>query len=152
MSRKRKPKTNNPLLQNFANQVMAETKNGKILFNPKGEISMSDAITQLIEPYKEDAPDYDSFSNLVTFGCIAWNTSILPEDQRTEALIKMVDVIPGKLEDRLEILSLLGELMERKRKLFPNVSRAIIEHKVTDRGGDLHIAIASTMEKKDVEE
>ena len=46
------------------------------------------------------------------------------------------------------MLGLLLELMERKRKLFPDVSRVIIEHKVTDRGNDFHIAIASTMEKK----
>ena len=83
---------------------------------------MSDAISELIEPFREDAPDYNSFSNLVTFACIAWNTSILPEEQRDEALGKMVDLIPGDIEDRLEILNLLGELMERKRKLFPNVS------------------------------
>ena len=110
---------------------------------------MSDAISQLIEPFRDDAPDYNSFSILVTIGCIAWNTSILPENQRGDALGKMIDVIPGKMEDRLEILSLLGELMERKRRLFPNNSRMIIEHKVTDRGKDFHIAIASTMEKKE---
>ena len=61
----------------------------------------------------------------------------------------MIDLTPGDIEDRLETLNLLGELIERKRKLFPNVSRAIVEHKVTDRGGDFHIAIASTMEPKD---
>ena len=149
MARKRKHKTDSVLLHDFANQVKAEKGDGKFLFNPKGEISMSDAISQLIEPFREDASDYNSFSNLVTFGCIAWNTSILPEEQRDEALGKMVDLIPGDIEERLEILNLLGELMERKRKLFPNVSRAIIEHKVTDRGGDFHIAIASTMEKED---
>jgi hypothetical protein len=149
MVRKRKHKGDSGLLHDFANQVMAENEEGKVLFNPKGEISMSDAISELIEPFKEDAPDYNSFSNLVTFACIAWNTSILSAEQRDEALGKMVDLIPGDIEDRLEVLNLLGELMVRKRKLFPNVSRAIIEHKVTDRGGDFHIAIASTMEQKD---
>jgi hypothetical protein len=110
---------------------------------------MSDAISQLIEPFKDDVPDYNSFSNLVTFACIAWNISILPENQRYEALGEMMDVLPKKIEDRLEILSLLGELMERKRILFPNVSRAIIEHQVTDRGNDFHIAITSTMAKNE---
>jgi hypothetical protein len=149
MTRKRKHKADNVLLHDFANQVMTENEDGNVQFNPKGEISMSDAISQLIEPFREDAPDYTSFSNLVTFGCIAWNTSILPEEQRDEALGNMVDVIPGDFEERLEILNLLSKLMERKRKLFPNVSRAIIEHKVTDRGGIFHVAIASTMERKD---
>lgn len=151
MVRKRKHKTDSVLLHDFASQVMAEKETGKFLFNPKGEISMSDAIAQLIEPFREDTSDYNSFSNLVTFGCIAWNTSILPDEQREEALGKMVDVLPGDVEKRLEILNLLGELMERKRKLFPNILRAIIEHKVTERGGGFHIAIASTTEKNDDE-
>jgi hypothetical protein len=109
---------------------------------------MSDAISKIIEPYTNDAPDYNSFNNLVTFACLAWNTSILPEAQRNEALGKMVDVIPGKMEDRLDTLALLTELMERKRKLFPNITRMIMEYKVTDQGNDFHIAIASTLEKK----
>ncbi len=152
MSRKRKKKGVSPILKDLADKVTAEGKIEKFLFNPKGEISMSDAISQLIEPYKDDAPDYNSFSNLVTFACIAWNTSVLPDSQRNEALGKMADIIPGRMEDRLDTLALLTELMERKRKLFPNVTRVIMEHKVTDQGNNFHIAIASTLEKKDVKE
>jgi len=151
MSRKRKKKGVSPILKDLANKVTAEGKIEKFLFNPKGEISMSDAISQLIKPYRDDAPDYNSFNNLVTFACIAWNTSLLPEIQRTEALDKMLEVIPGTREDRLNAFALLTELMERKRKLFPNVSRMIMEHKVTDQGNNFHIAIASTLEKKGVQ-
>jgi len=150
MSRKRKKKGVSPILENLADKVTAKGKIKKFLFNPKGEISMSDAISQLIEPYKDDAPDYNSFNNLVTFACIAWNTSVLPENQRNEVLGKMVDVIPGRMEDRLDTLALLTELMERKRKLFPNVTRMIMEYKVTDQGNNFHIAVASTMDKKNV--
>ena len=60
----------------------------------------------------------------------------------------MVDIIPGRMEDRLDTLALLTELMERKRKLFPNVIRVIMEHKVTDQGNNFHIAIASMLDKK----
>ena len=148
MSRKRKKKGVSPILKDLADKVTAKGKIEKFLFNPKGEISMSDAISQLIEPYKDDAPDYNSFNNLVTFACIAWNTSVLPEDQRNEALGKMVAVIPGRMKDRLDTLALLTELMERKRKLFPNITRMIMEHKVTDQGNNFHIAIASTLDKK----
>ncbi len=136
------------MLEALADKVISKGRTDKFLFNPKGEISMSDAISQIIEPYTTDAPDYNSFNNLVTFACIAWNTSVLPETQRNEALGKMVDVIPGKMEDRLDTLALLTELMERKRKLFPNVTRMIMEYKVTDQGNNFHIAVASTMDKK----
>ena len=147
-ARKRKKRGVSPILEDLADKVISKGRTDKFLFNPKGEISMSDAISQIIKPYTNDAPDYNSFNNLVTFACIAWNTSILPEDHRNEALGKMVDVIPGKMEDRFDTLALLTELMERKRKLFPNITRMIMEYKVTDRGDDFHIAIASTLEKK----
>lgn len=146
--KKKKKKGLNPILEDLANKVISKGRTDKFLFNPKGEISMSDAISQLIEPYKDDATDYNSINNLVTFACIAWNTSILPEAQRTEAPGKMVDVIPGKMEDRFDTLALLTELMERKRKLFPNVTRMIMEYKVTDQGNNIHIVVASTLDKK----
>ena len=136
------------MLEALADKVISKGRADKFLFNPKGEISMSDAISQIIKPYVNDAPDYNSFNTLVTFACLAWNTSILPEEQRNEAIGKMVDVIPGKMEDRFDTLALLAELMERKRKIFPNITRVIMEYKVTDTGNDFHIAIASTLEKK----
>ena len=147
-ARKRKKKGVSPILEDLADKVISKGRTDKFLFNPKGEISMSDAISKIIEPYTNDAPDYNSFNNLVTFACIAWNTSVLPEDQRNETLGKMVDVVPGKLEDRFDTLALLTELMERKRKLFPDITRMIMEYKVTDQGNNFHIAVASTLDKK----
>jgi hypothetical protein len=151
MSRKRKKKGVSPILKDLADQVTAEGKIEKFLFNPRGEISMSDAISKLIEPYKQDAPDYNSFNNLVTFACIAWNTSILPEEKRGKALQEMLKMFPGTLKDRHGLYLMLTELMDRKRSLFPNVSRMIVEHKVTDQGDTFHIAIASTPEQKGVQ-
>ena len=69
-------------MQEFVKQVKTENEGMKFLLNAKGEISMSDAISHLIEPFREDAPNYNSFSNLVTFACIAWNISILPEEHK----------------------------------------------------------------------
>jgi hypothetical protein len=149
MSKKKKRVADISLMQEFAKRVKTEHKNMKFLFNLKSEINMSDAITRLIEPFKDEATDYESFRGLVTLACIAWNTSLFSKEKREKILGEMMDVYEGSIEDQVETFNLLGELMERKRKLFPNVSRMIVEHKVTDRGGDFHIAIASTLEKKD---
>ena len=118
--------------------------------NPKGEISISDAISQLIEPYKEDAPDYNSFRTLVTFACLAWNLSILPGKDHAKLIKEMLALAPANIEDRLDLLGLVTELMDRKKLLFPEVKRLIVEFKVTERGKDFHIAIASTLEEEDV--
>ena len=148
MSRKRKNKGASSILKDFTAEVAAKKKIGKFVLNPKGEVSMSDAISQLIEPYKDDAPDYNSFSKLVSLACVAWNTSILPQEKQDEAINKIMTVFQGKIDLGHEVLGLLTELMDGKRKLFPNVSRMIIEYKVTDQGNNFHIAVASTMDKK----
>jgi hypothetical protein len=148
MARTKTNKNKQPILENFVQKVATKTKAAKYVVNPKGEISLSDAISQLIEPYRDDAPDYQSFRTLVTFACTAWNASILPPEKREEMLEKMLAVLPPKKENRIETLGLVKELMDRKKKLFPKVSRMIVEFKVTDLGNDFHIAIASTLEKQ----
>jgi hypothetical protein len=152
MTRKRKRVADSALMQEFVKQVKAENEDIKFLLNAKGEINMSDAIKHLIEPFSEDTPDFESFRGLVTLACVAWNTTLFSDEKREKVLVEMMDVFEGSVEDQVETFNLLGDLMERKRKLFPSVSRMIVEHKVTDRGGDFHIAIASTLEKKDIAE
>ena len=110
---------------------------------------MSDAISRLIEPYRNDAPDFTSFRTLVTFACLAWNLTILPPKDRENMMKEMIGLAPANVGDRLDMLGLVTELMERKRMLFPEVKRMIVEHRVTDRGRDFHIAIASTLGEKD---
>jgi hypothetical protein len=39
--------------------------------------------------------------------------------------------------------------MNRKRRLFPHVTRMLVDFKVTDPGQDFHIAIASTLGKQE---
>jgi hypothetical protein len=148
MTRKRKHQTNKAILEGFANKLTSKDANMKFKINPKGEISMSDAISELIEPFKDDAPDYNSFRNLITYGCIAWNAANLPVKEQDDLINKMLAAVPSySMEDRLELLGLIAELMDRKKKLFPDISRMIIDFKVTDQGGNFHIAVASTLEK-----
>jgi hypothetical protein len=152
MKRKRKNKSNEAILKDFAQEVTANEEIAKFLLDPTGEVSMSDAISQLIEPFRNDAPDYDGFRNLVTFGCIAWNASNLPTEEQDDLINKMLAAVPRSVEDRLELLGLITELMDRKKNLFPKISRMIVDFKVTDQGKNFHIAIASTLEKKGAQE
>jgi len=151
MARKRKSKTNKAVLETFAHKLTSEDPKMKFKINPKGEISMSDAISELIEPFKEDVDDYTGFRNLVTYGCIAWNAANLPVKEQDDLINKMLAAIPHNMEDRLELLGLITELIDRKKKLFPNVSRMIVDFKVTDQGKNFHIAVASTLEKQENE-
>jgi hypothetical protein len=152
VSRKRKHKRNRSILEDLGRRVATRDKNAKFVIDAPGQISMSDAISQLIEPFREDAPDLEAFRNLVTFACLAWNLCLLPVKEQDAAINKVVATAKGQPEDALDMLGLITELMDRKRKLFPHVSRMIMDYKVTERGNDFHIAIASTLESENVEE
>jgi len=142
-------KESKPILETFVQKVTAKAgDNAKYLVNPKGEISMSDAISHIIEPYRNDAPDYHSFSTLVTFACTAWNASVLPDAERDEMLNLMLNALPARKRDRGEALGLVKEFMNRKKALYPDITRLIVDFKVTDLGDDFHIAVASTLQKE----
>jgi hypothetical protein len=136
------------ILQKLIRQVQAKTGGrAQTLVNPEGELSISDAIGNIIEPYRDTAPDYQSFKKLVMVACAAWNASILSAEKREEMLADMRKAMPDQ-QSREDFDEIIKDLMKRKKKLYPNVDRMIVDIKITDRGGDFHIAIASTLKKK----
>ena len=136
------------ILKKLMQDVKAKTGFTKTLVNPEGELSISDAISNIIAPYRDTAQDYKSFQKLVMVACAAWNAAILPADKRESMLADMRKTMPDQ-ESREDFTEIVKELMKRKNKLYPKVNRMIVQFKVTNRKNDFHIAIASTMENKE---
>lgn len=136
------------ILKNLMKEVKAKTGFTKTLVNPEGEISISDAISKIIAPYRNMAQDYESFHKLVTVACAAWNATILPVEKRESMLADMRKTMPDQ-QSREDFTAIVKELMKRKNRLYPKVNRMIVQFKVTNRKNDFHIAIASTMENKE---
>jgi hypothetical protein len=143
----RKARKASPILENLMQEVASETSYTQTLINPAGEISISDAISQIIEPYRKTATNYDSFYKLVMLACAAWNACILPAEESESMLQAMLAALPSEAQARTDFMGTINALMARKKKLFPHVSRMIVKFKVTDRGNDFHIAVASTLGK-----
>ena len=147
--RKRNNKNPQPssILQKLIREVKAKTGFTETLINPEGELSISDAISHIIAPYRNTAPTYDAFEKLVAVACTAWNASIMPATEREKMLAEMRNLMPDQ-ESREDFTAIITELMKRKKKLYPKVNRMIVEYKVTNRKNDFHIAIASTLDTK----
>lgn len=143
-----KEKGASSILQKLMREVKANTGSTKTLINPEGEISVSDAISKIIAPYRDTAQDYKSFHKLVTIACAAWNASILPAEEWESMLADMLKLMPDQ-QSREDFMEIVKELMKRKNRLYPKVNRMIVQFKVTERRNDFHIAIASTMEDKE---
>jgi len=147
-NKNKKKNSGSSILQILMRDVKAKTGFTKTLINPEGEISISDAISKIIAPYRDTAQDYASFHKLVTIACTAWNASILPVAERESMLADMRKLMPDH-QSREDFTAIVKELMKRKNRLYPKVDRMIVQFKVTDRKNDFHIAIASTMENKE---
>jgi hypothetical protein len=134
-------------LKALMQQTMKTTPAKKFVVNPQGEISMSDAISQILEPYRQDGLDFAAFKNLVMLACAAWNDCVVPIEKREAMIQDILALIHPDQQSRQDFLDIFQSLMDRKKKLFPHVSRIIVNYKATDIGNDYHIAIASTLEK-----
>lgn len=136
-----------PILKKLMREVKTKAGFTKTLINPEGEISISDAISKIIAPYRDSAQNYEAFKKLVAVACTAWNATILPAAQRESMLADMRALMPDQ-QSREDFIAIVTDLMKRKKKLYPKVNRMIVQYKVTNRRNDYHIAIASTMENK----
>lgn len=135
------------ILKNLMRKVKAQTGFTETIINPEGEVSISDAISKMIAPYRDAAPHYDSFKKLVASACAAWNATLLPAAERESMLADMRNLMSDP-QSREDFTAMVTELMQRKKKLYPKVNRMIVQYKVTNQRNDYHIAIASTLEKK----
>ena len=126
----------------------AEFKDLKRAVNAQGEAKMSDAVTDLIRPYRDWATDLNSFRNLIMLACIAWNAANMPAMERPKALLEAVNRSPETaFEEMGELMNFLMELVRRKELLYPDNTRMVINFKVSETKDDFHVAIASTVEK-----
>ena len=46
-----------------------------------------------------------------------------------------------------EIFDVVRYLMSRKKQLYPNMNRYIIDYEITDKGTNYHLTVASTLQQ-----
>jgi hypothetical protein len=135
--------------------------------------SMSGTILDFIEPYRQFAPDEESFGKLVALGIVAWNVALLPESERTEALDefaraalreqgrsrvgRLVRWVVNRLSfglvrlNRSEAADLqtfkanAHEMIERKERAFGHNRRFILDYTVSGTGDEAKLFVVSTL-------
>jgi len=111
---------------------------------PGDRVSMSDALSTLVEPYAELAETEEAFRAVLTLGMLAWNATLLPEEERKDAVEEAVGKLPeGFREDRAQII---GELMTRKERLFPENRRLIVHFEIVETEDACRLLVASAVE------
>ncbi len=117
----------------------------KILYEPKGEVKMSEVMIDFIDPYTTHTETYDAYNKLVMLAIMAWNAALLPRNERKTLLDRSISKMPISRTEKKELRRLLGVLIERKDKHFADYTRTIMDYQITETKNNFHLSIASSL-------
>lgn len=109
---------------------------------PAERKKLSDSISELIAPYRDEAPTLRACRDLVAIGCLAWNLSFVPEPDRSQQVEAAAREV-GSSERRI-LREFVGSLISRKERLFPDDRRMIVSNELTPTEQGFHLLVGST--------
>jgi hypothetical protein len=116
-----------------------------IVFNPRGEAKMSEALLALLEPELAQVADEADMEKLLTLGVTAWNASLLDSTERTAFLESLAPTSPPEI--RQDLRQLLEALIRRKAEQLPHIRRPILSFKLTQTAaGEPYVSVISGLE------
>ena len=127
---KRRQKRKQKLFDGLKNKLrQTPFREREVVWNPSGEVKMSEVLIDFIEPYLEFADTLESYRKLVILGIMAWNASLLPKGEQQD----MVDSIfhqfnqqMPRVTEELRLEEIVDTLIARKKAYFSEYTRAII--------------------------
>jgi hypothetical protein len=141
---------NQKALNNFEQRFKQGSFGGKVagvVQNPKGQVKMSEVLEDFMEPYLKDIDGYAAQYTFIELAVIAWNLAVMSEETRQSARDELLSKLAenSSRSDLKELDAILGELIDRKLKHFPNNHRLIMDFQFEDAGDRFHLSVASTM-------
>jgi hypothetical protein len=107
-----------------------------------GQPRVSDSLQQLLDPYFDENTTGEAFRRMVVLGMLAWNRAALPEERGQEMIREMRQHFPA--EDEKTFVELMEDLSRRKRQLFPDDHRLIVDVEARkEPDGTFYITAAS---------
>jgi len=127
--------------RHLAAQLKKSGIKAKTISAPPGTLKMSEVIIEFLEPYQEHATTYEAQQKLTTVGLIAWNASLLPKDKAQAMIDNSIKALPRVVRE--DMIGVIEEMMERKKKHFAEFTRPVIDYHLTDDGDEWHLSVAS---------
>ena len=114
---------------------------------PQHRVPISKRLVEFVRHDLPDPSETDSYLSVLKFAQMAWNVAVLPPgskalDPVTEGLLRMPPDIRASFQERLSLL------VERKKRMFPDDTRVIVEVRLKDRAREV-VVEASHYDLKD---
>lgn len=108
---------------------------------------MSEVLLDFAEPFLETLTD-EQFEAGINFAAVCWNISFLPQKEQQKLLRSLVDEL-GRSDPlaRLDVEDCARMLLERRRTLFADDRRMIVNYKVIDEGDSHRLLVMSAFTK-----
>lgn len=118
----------------------------KIIVEPKGEKKMPEVIMDFAKPLLDEYEDEESERRTIALAILIWNVSLFPKKAQDKKIQKMIsDLIPANdISDLATMKYYVNMLLERKKKYYPNIKRAIFDYQFSVSGNSRHLDVAST--------
>lgn len=127
-------------------------KDFKYVDRPEGMMKMSDAISEIMAPFMEFADTLESFKKLVVTACIAWNAANTSPPLREVKIRKAANAFTGMtFRDRQDFKAIIKELIRRKKLLYPDDKRLVVNYEVYEKKRDFHFQVAYMIPAKEYE-
>jgi hypothetical protein len=107
---------------------------------------LSTRILEIAKPLTDKAVDNDEFETMVRMAALCWNIALLPADQQEQRLRSLIDETMAKHEPQgfvSEAQAWGRVLLDRKRKLFGNDRRMVVDYTMERVGGSLRFHVVA---------
>ncbi len=106
---------------------------------------MSEVLLEFAEPLLEDSDDDEAFGGKIALAALSWNLTFMSPNEHEAALNNMVEELGGRdAFIRHGIRDSVRMLINRKRALFANDNRLIINYEIVGEKSGPRLLVMST--------
>lgn len=118
-----------------------------VIPTPEGEAKMSAVILKVAEPLvKKYAETPEQAKAVIMFVIDGWNKSLFPLDKQAVVEKEILAPLVSKganAETIAMIVDIMNTAAKRRRKLFPDLRKIVVDHKVTISGDSFNLNVSS---------
>jgi hypothetical protein len=112
------------------------------------ERKMSQVILDFAEPLLEETVDDEDFRRAISIAIMFWDLALYPEDEQEKLFGDMIRDLGEAAQNDPEVIAYLTgvgrTLLLRKKTLFPDIKRAILDYEIVDKGDSMQLLVTST--------